>query len=115
MTVYREWPGALSGTTLWCVAAGGDEEGHRVLPDAAMDLMWCDGLWTFAGPDTTALVVPSRPGSSTWGLRLGPGMAHTLLGIPADHLTDQRLPVREVAPLSSELVDQAHTSPAEGR
>ncbi|WP_372339701.1 DUF6597 domain-containing transcriptional factor, partial [Nocardiopsis sp. CC223A] len=77
MAEYREWRGH-SGI-LWRVSGPGP---HRVLPDAAMDLMWHRGRLVVAGPDTAAQVASPGPGGATWGLRLAPGAAHALLGVP---------------------------------
>ena len=48
----------------------------------------------------------------TWGLRLAPGMAHALLGVPARELTDRRLDPDEPASVPPRIVEAAHTDPA---
>ncbi|MFL1380972.1 helix-turn-helix domain-containing protein [Nocardiopsis protaetiae] len=72
---------------------------HRVLPDAAMDLMWHRGRLVVAGPDTAAQVGEPRPGEATWGLRLAPGTAHALLGVPARELADRRVDLADLVRL----------------
>ncbi|CAL9531203.1 hypothetical protein SUDANB121_04059 [Nocardiopsis dassonvillei] len=88
---YTEWRGRAG--VLWRVRA---QDPHRVLPDAAMDLMWHRGRLVVAGPDTVAQVEGLRPGEETWGLRLAPGAAHALLGVPARELADRRVDLADL-------------------
>lgn len=104
---YTSRRGQLTGATLWRVVADGGE--LRILPDGAMDLMWADGRFRFAGADTTAMIHDSRAGAVTWGLRLAPGTAHALLGIPAHELADQRFELTDLVALPSSIVDSAHS------
>jgi AraC-like DNA-binding protein len=87
--VYAERPSArVPGAVLWSVAAAGT---GSVLPDGCMDLIWSGGRLLVAGPDTRAHTsAPVTPGSPVLGLRLPPGAAPVLLGVPADALRDQR-------------------------
>ncbi|MEU9245189.1 hypothetical protein [Streptomyces sp. NPDC048385] len=39
----------------------------RVLPDGAMDLMWSEDRFLFAGADTTVMISSSESGGVTWG------------------------------------------------
>lgn len=77
----------------------GDEAGaeSRVLPDGSVDLVWegSRGL-RLAGPDTGPVVYALRPGSETVGLRLRPGAAGAVLGLPASELRDERVPMEDV-------------------
>ena len=109
--VYRERPSALPGAVVWTGVSG---PGSRILPDGCMDLMWRGGRLLVAGPDSRAYV---HEGSATYtGLRLPPGAAPLLLGVPADALRDQRVPLddiwspRRVRPLEQRLA----ASPAPG-
>jgi AraC-like DNA-binding protein len=88
--VYAERPSArVPGAVLWSVSAAGT--GGSVLPDGCMDLIWSGGRLLVAGPDTRAHTsAPVTPGSPVLGLRLPPGAAPVLLGVPADALRDQR-------------------------
>jgi len=62
-----------------------------VLPDGCVDLIW-DGTRLFvAGPDQQAVAVQLAAGTRLTGLRLAPGVAHRLLGVPMQMLTDQRI------------------------
>lgn len=69
---------------------------QRVLPDGCMDLIVLDGRLVVAGPDTTAHVARSTPGSVTTGLRFRPGALPALLGVPADVLRDRRVDLTEL-------------------
>jgi AraC-like DNA-binding protein len=77
---------------------------QRVLPDACVDLVWRGGgLWT-AGPDTRAVMSPLAPGETIVGVRLRPGAASALLGLPASELRDIRVPIEALwAGCGSEL------------
>jgi len=61
---------------------------HRVVPDACVDLIWSGEWLGFAGPDTTARMVRLAPGSRLVGVRLRPGAAGAILGLPASELRD---------------------------
>ncbi len=97
---YRETapPRALRGHVArrWTVGALADGE-HRVLPDGWMDLLHTEGRPAMlAGPDTEAFPVPRTAGTTTVGLRLVPGAASALLGLPAAELRDQRVALVEL-------------------
>lgn len=98
--VYAERPSTrVPGAVLWSVAAGpgGDAPGEDVLPDGCMDLVWSGGDLLVAGPDTRAHPTGPLPaGSSALGLRLPPGAAPVLLGVPADVLRDARPDLSDV-------------------
>jgi AraC-like DNA-binding protein len=66
--------------------AAGREQ--RIVPDACVDLIWTGERLTIAGPDTAARVVDLVPGSRLVGVRLRPGAAGALLGLPASELRD---------------------------
>jgi AraC-like DNA-binding protein len=61
---------------------------QRVVPDACVDLIWAGERLGIAGPDTTARVVALAPGSRLVGVRLRPGTAGAVLGMPASELRD---------------------------
>lgn len=61
-----------------------------------MDLIWWSGQLLVAGPDTRAFLTRQEPGTLVTGLRLAPGIAPTVLGIPADELRDQRVDLTQV-------------------
>jgi len=61
---------------------------HRVVPDACVDLIWSGERLIVAGPDTRARVVASAPGTRSVGIRIRPGAAGAVLGLPARELCD---------------------------
>lgn len=65
-------------------------DGHqqRIVPDACIDLIWSGEQLTVAGPDTAARVVTLSPGTKVTGIRLRPGVAGAVLGLPASELRD---------------------------
>ena len=85
---------------------------QRVLPDGVMDLMWFAERFVFAGADTTAMVSSSHGGGAAWGLRLAPGAAHAMLGVPACELADQRVELSDLAKVPASIVDLAPADPA---
>jgi AraC-like DNA-binding protein len=87
------------GLGLWveCVwsRAGGERPDayERIVPDGCMDLIWSEPAGVTAiGPNTTAFLSPLRPGASVVGVRLHPGAAPSLFGVPAPALRDGRMP-----------------------
>ena len=69
---------------------------QRVVPDACVDLIWSGGRLTIAGPDTRARLVSLTPGTDIVGVRLRPGVAGAVLGLPATELCDQAPAAEEV-------------------
>jgi AraC-like DNA-binding protein len=61
---------------------------QRILPDACVDLIWSGERLTIAGPDTRFRVVALAPGARVVGVRLRPGTAGAVLGLPASELCD---------------------------
>ncbi|MER7014948.1 helix-turn-helix domain-containing protein [Saccharopolyspora sp. NPDC000359] len=78
---------------------------QHVVPDGVLDLMWFQDRMVVAGPDTRAMAVETRPGEVTWGLRLAPGVAHALLGVPVDELADRRVALSELVALPARSVE----------
>jgi AraC-like DNA-binding protein len=66
----------------------GSGQQQRVVPDACVDLIWAGGRLRIAGPDTRPRVVTLAPGSRLVGVRLRPGVAGPVLGLPASELRD---------------------------
>lgn len=64
---------------------------HRIVPDGCIDIIWMDGRLHVAGPDTGPVLAPLAPGSTVIGIRFRPGLAPTMLGLPATELTDDRV------------------------
>ena len=65
-----------------------------------MDLLWDGRGVVIAGPDTRAQLYASDRGSLLTGLRFAPGYGPRVLGVPADELTDQHVPLEAVWPLA---------------
>lgn len=86
---YREWALPTASAVLWHVPAAPESRRTRVLPDGCIDLRFTRGELVVAGPDGTAHVVDDDAGYL--GLRLAPGTAPALLGVPAHELCDQRV------------------------
>ena len=64
----------------------------RVLPDGCMDIINGD----LVGSLSTLLIADLQPGEVAEGIRLRPGAFTALYGVPADELTDIRVPLRDV-------------------
>ncbi|MFI5619435.1 helix-turn-helix domain-containing protein [Streptomyces sp. NPDC051567] len=83
---------AVPGAVLWRAEGGGGV----VLPDGCMDLLWADGRLLVAGPDTRPHPAGEVPGGLVAGIRLAPGTAPALLGVPAHVLRDRRAPLADL-------------------
>lgn len=64
----------------------------RVLPDGCMDIINGDVVGSLSEP----LVADMQPGEEAVGVRLRPGAFTALYGVPADELTDVRVPLADV-------------------
>ena len=87
-----------------------------VLPDGCTDLIW-DGRRLFvAGPDRKANEANLPPGCILTGLRLAPGAARAILGVPLETLTDRRVDLEDLwGPRARDLrhrLAEATASPA---
>jgi AraC-like DNA-binding protein len=66
---------------------------QRVVPDGCVDLIWvADRELVIAGADTGPRVVDLPAGTRASGIRLRPGAAGALLGMPASELRDRQVP-----------------------
>lgn len=87
---------------------------ERIVPDGCMDLIWSERAGvTVVGPNTTAFLAPLRPGASAVGVRLHPGAAPPLFGVPAPALRDGRLPASDVWGEAGKRLEEAAASTAE--
>jgi len=113
--MYRERSSRLPGGFVWSSVSDGDEV--RVLPDGCLDLLWDGHGLSIAGPDTHAHLYVGEPGSTMTGLRFAPGFAPRVLGIPANALTDQRVPLEAVWDPGRvrRMTDAVAAAPAAGR
>jgi AraC-like DNA-binding protein len=77
---------------VWTQRVGGDRPMvHRIVPDGCIDIVWLDRFLHVAGPDTGPVLAPIPPGSLVVGIRFRPGLAPTMLGLPATELLDGRV------------------------
>jgi AraC-like DNA-binding protein len=67
-----------------------------ILPDGCVDLVWRDGKLVVAGLDRRARPSAIRPGETIVGLRLRPGVAGAVLGIPASEVLDEHPALEDV-------------------
>lgn len=112
MISYTARPGVRTGVTIWRVASS--ETCLRVVPDGVLDLMWFQERLVVAGADTRTMIADTRPGEITWGLQLPPGLAHALLGVPADELTDRRVELADLVTLPGGRARALAGDPASG-
>lgn len=115
--VYEERASRLAGAVVWTNTPSAAFLMLPVLPDGCMDLLWSEGRLLVAGPDTRAHT-PEGPPAPWAGIRLYPGTAPTLLGVPAHELRDRRVeladlwPASEVRRLSARVAAAAHPATA---
>jgi AraC-like DNA-binding protein len=82
----------------WLRELPADDPGDStlVLPDGCVDLIWRDGELLVAGLDRTARRTPVRAGTAIAGIRLRPGVAGAVFGMPASELLDKRVPIDQI-------------------
>lgn len=113
--MYSERPSRFPGAVLWRQVIAAAPSAHRVLPDGCMDLIWTDGELIVAGPDTQAHIEVSAPGARSVALRFGPGSGPAVLGVPADAVCDQRVPLSQLWPATRVRNLAARLDSAPGR
>jgi AraC-like DNA-binding protein len=67
-----------------------------ILPDGCVDVIWREGRLIVAGPDQSAWRSSLRSEEEIVGIRLRPGVAGAVLGLPASELLDSRVPLDEL-------------------
>jgi AraC-like DNA-binding protein len=67
-----------------------------VLPDGCVDLLWREGELVLAGLDRSPRTSPVDPGERILGLRLRPGVAGAVLGMPASEVLDVHVRLEEL-------------------
>lgn len=91
------------------------DQPHRVVPDGCVDLVWlCDGQLVVAGADTGP-VLWKPVGAPTCGIRLRPGTAGGVLGVPASEVRDQRVPLAGLWPKVDTVADALASAEALAR
>jgi len=78
-----------------------------VLPDGCVDLLWREGELVVAGLDRSARTTPVAAGERILGLRLRPGVAGSVLGMPASEVLDVHVRLEELlGPAAEELAER---------
>jgi AraC-like DNA-binding protein len=93
----------------WMRQAAEDESSDSilVLPDGCVDLLWREDELVLAGLDRTARPSPVSPGERILGLRLRPGVAGAVLGMPASEVLDVHVRLEEVlGPSARDLAER---------
>jgi AraC-like DNA-binding protein len=67
-----------------------------VVPDACVDLIWSGRRLSIAGPDTGPRAAILAPGSRLVGVRLRPGAAGAVFGVPASEVRDLSVDAAEL-------------------
>src|SRR3954470_12314773 len=99
MTPYRELAPSRDVYSLvacrWVRQIAEDEakDSVLILPDGSVDLLWREGELVVAGLDSSARPSPVSRGERILGLRLRPGVAGAVLGMPASEVLDGPLPL----------------------
>lgn len=77
-----------------------------MVPDGCVELMWLEGRGLLVcGPETKAWGAPRAEPLEASGVRLRPGSARAVLGLPVSELRDQRVDLAALLPAS--VVDRA--------
>jgi AraC-like DNA-binding protein len=83
-----------------------------ILPDGCVDLIWRGGRLVVAGLDRTAWRSPIGPGEEILGIRLRPGIAGAVFGMPASELLDARVPLEDLfGHRATELAERVSSAP----
>ena len=99
--MYEQWSSQLPYVVAWRSVTPPGGGTKRILPDGCLDLIWQDGTVYVAGPDTTAQVARSAPGSRHAALRFGAGTGPGVLGVPAGEVVDRRVPLDALWPAAA--------------
>ena len=96
--MYRERAAVVPHVIAWQSVTPPGGRVQRILPDGCLDVIWNDGRLFVAGPDTTAQVGVPPAGSRCLALRFAAGSGPSVIGVPADELTDRQVPLTELWP-----------------
>ncbi|MGH3315418.1 MAG: DUF6597 domain-containing transcriptional factor, partial [Nocardioidaceae bacterium] len=92
---YREYaPPAGLEPLVACLWEGVENTDRpwRLVPDGCVDLIWVGGReLVVAGADTGPRVIDLPAGTRSLGIRLRPGAAGSVLGMPASELRDRQI------------------------
>lgn len=109
MGVYREYrpPVGLEPVVACVWESDALVDGtQRVVPDGCVDLVWLGDQLLVVGADTKPKVWEAV-GAPASGIRLRPGMAGAVLGVPADEVRDQQVPLSLLWPAMEHLTATA--------
>lgn len=106
VTVYRELPPPKSlghlAACLWEQESAEQFE-QWIVPDGCVDLIWlAERQLVVAGPDTRPHGVPLPAQRRSSGIRLHPGAAGPVLGLPASELRNQLVKFQDVWPATAD-------------
>jgi AraC-like DNA-binding protein len=89
---YRPPPGLEPVVACLWEHEPAEDRAQRIVPDGCVDLIWmAERELVVAGADTGPRVVRLPAGIRSTGIRLRPGAAGALLGLPASELRDQQV------------------------
>lgn len=92
-------------SAVWTTVVSPDVRTLRVLPDAAVDLVFAGEHLAVAGPDTGPCI-ERLPAGRVLGLQLHPAAVPAVLGAPATAVRDARVPLAELwGPAGRDLAD----------
>ncbi|MFI5563819.1 helix-turn-helix domain-containing protein [Amycolatopsis japonica] len=101
-TVYRETTAPGLDDVVRCLWEDAGTAPKRIVPDCCVDLVECGGEVFVAGPDTAPWTWET--GERAHGVRFAPGRAGDVLGLGADELRDQRVPLADLWGKEGELL-----------
>jgi AraC-like DNA-binding protein len=87
---------------------------QRVVPDGCVDLVWLGDRLLVVGADTQPMVWEAA-GAPVSGIRLRPGMAGGVLGVPADEVRDQQVPLSLLWPAAADLTNHPEAADSSAR
>lgn len=90
---YSEQRSTLVPATVW--RRQGPVAPAEILPDGCMDLIWTGTGLLIAGPDTGP--VTATGSGDMVALRFDPGVAPSVLGVPAEEMVDGRVDFADIA------------------
>ena len=118
-SAYREYrpPAGLEPLVACVWEREPPEDGtQRVVPDGCVDLIWlAERELVIAGADTAARSVDLPAELRSSGIRLRPGAAGAVLGLPASELRDRQVPAGLVWGDDAALLEQAVAGVGPGR